>query len=261
MDFKKPETVLDLNNIRVALIRMEDTILFDLIERAQFYTSPAIYDASQLTIPGTNKSLLDFLLLESEKTHALVRRYEAPDELPFFPDEIPEPILPANDYSHVLASYESEININSLIKDVYTKEIVPLVSAGDVEQAENYGSTAICDIEVLQALSRRIHFGKFVAEAKYQSEKERFRALIEAQDSKGIDAAITNAAVEAKVLERLEAKAETYGVDPTLRWSQKSQGKIDKKIARQIYEKWVIPLTKKVEVDYLLRRLEDEKEA
>ena len=88
MDFKKPETVLDLNNIRVALIRMEDTILFDLIERAQFYTSPAIYDASQLTIPGTNKSLLDFLLLESEKTHALVRRYEAPDELPFFPDEI-----------------------------------------------------------------------------------------------------------------------------------------------------------------------------
>ncbi|KAF5093303.1 hypothetical protein D0Z03_002471 [Geotrichum reessii] len=260
MDFKKPETVLDLNHIRTALIRMEDTILFDLIERAQFYTSPAIYDASQLTVPGSDKSLLDFLLLESEKTHGLVRRYQAPDEIPFFPSCIPEPILPPNEYPQVLASYESEINVNSEIMKVYTKEIVPLVSAGDIEQPENYGSTAICDIEVLQALSRRIHFGKFVAEAKYQSEKARFRALIEAQDSAGIDAAITNAAVEVKVLERLETKAETYGVDPSLRWSQKSQGKIDKRIARQIYEQWVIPLTKKVEVDYLLRRLEDEKD-
>ena len=32
----KPETVLDLANIRQALVRMEDTIVFDLIERSQF---------------------------------------------------------------------------------------------------------------------------------------------------------------------------------------------------------------------------------
>lgn len=259
MDFKRPETVLDLNNIRTALVRMEDTILFDLIERAQFFASPSIYDNSALSVPGSNLSLLDFLLLESEKTHGLVRRFQAPDEIAFFPDQIPEPILPAVKYPKILASYEKEVNVNSIIKDVYIKEIVPLVSAStEKDQPENYGSCAICDIEVLQALSRRIHFGKFVAESKFQQEKERFTALIKAQDAKGIDEAITNAAVEAKVLDRLEAKAETYGVDPTLRWSEKSQGKISAKHARLIYEKWVIPLTKKVEVDYLLRRLEDE---
>lgn len=71
MDFKRPETVLALDNIRSALIRMEDTILFDLIERAQFYTSPAIYDSNQLLIPHSNLSLLDFLLLESEKIHGV----------------------------------------------------------------------------------------------------------------------------------------------------------------------------------------------
>lgn len=37
----------------------------------------------------------------------------------------------------------------------------------------NYGSAAVCDIAVLQALSKRIHFGKFIAEAKFQSERER----------------------------------------------------------------------------------------
>lgn len=274
MDFTRSETVLDLNNIREALVRMEDTILFDLIERAQFFASPAIYNSRQLAIPGSNSSLLDFVLLESEKTYSkflllnklaevltwigLVRRYEAPDEVPFFPGQLPAPILPANNYSKVLADYAAEINVNPIIKNIYIKEIVPLVSAGGVEQPENYGSCAICDIELLQALSRRIHFGKFVAEAKFQSERERFTKLILAQDAEGIDKAITNSTVEAQVLDRLEKKAEVYGVDPSLRWSQKSQGKITPSAARKIYKDWVIPLTKKVEVDYLLRRLEDD---
>jgi len=63
-------------------------------------------------------------------------------------------------------------------------------------------------------LSRRIHFGKFVAESKFQKETERFVKLIKAEDRKGIDEAITNAAVEKKVLERLRLKAKTYGTDP-----------------------------------------------
>lgn len=272
MDFKKPETVLDLNNIRTALIRMEDTILFDMIERNQFYKSSAIYDKEKLKIPsrlndGTYTSLLEFLLQESEKTHGLVRRYQAPDELAFFPDLIPEPILPPNKYPKLLASYSKEINVNKEILQVYIDHIMPLISAHsernmeseeEQEQEENFGSCAICDIELLQALSRRIHFGKFVAESKYLSDKARFKKLILDKDVDGLDAAITNEKVEELVLERLEKKASTYGVDPTLRWSQKSQGKIEPGVAREIYKKWVIPLTKKVEVDYLLRRLEDE---
>lgn len=68
----------------------------------------------------------------------------------------------------------------------------------------------------IQSLSRRIHFGKFVAEAKFQQETERFVKLIKDEDRKGIDEAITNAAVEKKVLERLRLKAKTYGTDPDL---------------------------------------------
>ena len=53
-----------------------------------------------------------------------------------------------------------------------------------------------------------------MAESKFQQETEKFVALIKAKDKVGIDAAITNAVVEKKVLERLRLKAKTYGTDP-----------------------------------------------
>ncbi|GME87789.1 unnamed protein product [Ambrosiozyma monospora] len=118
----------------------------------------------------------------------------------------------------------------------------------------------MADIEVLQSLSRRIHFGKFVAEAKFRNEKERFTKLIKEKDIPGIEDAITNAAVEQKILERLLEKGKAYGTDPTLKFSQHIQGKVKPETIVKIYKDYVIPLTKKVEVDYLLRRLEVEDE-
>lgn len=48
----------------------------------------------------------------------------------------------------------------------YISDIVPRIcDPGDDEQ---HGSSAVCDVQVLQALSRRVHLGKFVAESKFQ---------------------------------------------------------------------------------------------
>lgn len=71
------------------------------------------------------------------------------------------------------------------------------------------------DVACLQALSRRIHFGMFVAEAKFRMEREKFTDLITRRDLLGIEKAITNAEVERQVLKRLELKARTYGTDPS----------------------------------------------
>lgn len=105
----------------------------------------------------------------------------------------------------------------------------------------------------LQALSRRIHFGKFVAEAKFQTETDRFVKLIKAEDRKGIDEAITDAKVEKTVLERLRLKAQTYGRDPSS--SAEALGKVDADAVVDMYKNYVIPLTKEVEVEYLMQRL------
>jgi chorismate mutase len=55
--------------------------------------------------------------------------------------------------------------------------------------------------------------------------------LIRAEDREGIDAAITNAQVEKKVLERLGLKAKTYGTDPAFPDEQGSKINIDAVVA------------------------------
>lgn len=170
-----------------------------------------------MNIPNSDLSLADYMLREQERLQSRVRRYQSPDEYPFFPDVLEEPILQPLEYPHIL--HPNNVNVNDIIKTRYINEVLPAVCPkfgreDRGETQENYGSAATCDVACLQALSRRIHFGKFVAESKFQKDPETFVRLIRAGDRAGIDAAITDARVEQKVLERLGLKAKTYGTDP-----------------------------------------------
>lgn len=257
MDFTKPETVLNLQNIRDELIKMEDSIIFKFIERSHFATCYGVYqiDNPNLTLGADfHGSFLDWALMHLEITHSQLRRFESPDQTPFFPDKILKSILPSINYPKLLANYSNEVNYNNKIKNIYIEKMVPLISKVDKDDPNNYGSIASCDIECLQSLSRRIHFGKFVAEAKYQANKELYNDLIIKKDVDGIMHHITNAEVEAKILERLTKKAEVYGVDPT---NVEGERRITPEYLVKIYKEFVIPITKEVEVEYLLRRLED----
>jgi chorismate mutase len=237
--------------------RLEDTITFHLIERVQFPLNAAIYNPAILPIPNSNLSLTDYLLSEQERLHSRVRRYQAPDEYPFFPDSLEKPILQPLAYPEIL--HENNVNVNAIIKDRYITEVLPEAcrkfgreDRGEVK--ENYGSAAVCDVNCLQALSRRIHFGKFVAESKFRKETARFVELIKNEDREGIDAAITDAKVEKKVLERLRLKAKTYGRDPSTAGGAEDD-KINVEAVVKMYAQVVIPLTKVVEVEYLMQRL------
>lgn len=69
---------------------------------------------------------------------------------------MPEPILPKLDFEQFIVP--DDINVNNQIMDFYVKDILPTIcKQGD---DKNYGSSATKDIEALQALSKRIHFGK-----------------------------------------------------------------------------------------------------
>jgi chorismate mutase len=80
---------------------------------------------------------------------------KSPDEYAFT-SPLPEPILPPLQYDEFL--YRNEINVNRVIMDMYIKYILPVICKE--EDDNNYGSSATKDIEALQALSKRIHFGK-----------------------------------------------------------------------------------------------------
>ncbi|KAH9454347.1 hypothetical protein Pst134EB_014437 [Puccinia striiformis f. sp. tritici] len=131
------EDLLDLQSIRRILMRLEDTITFLMIERAQFAHNQVIYEnSSQFTglDQGSNEpSFLGWMLRQTETTHAKVRRYESPDEYPFTPrEELPQPILPTLDFPQVL--HPNKININSKIMQFYIHNILPaLTERGSIQ--------------------------------------------------------------------------------------------------------------------------------
>ncbi|KAH8808872.1 chorismate mutase [Xylogone sp. PMI_703] len=257
IDLSDASKALDLNNIRFQLIRLEDTITFHLIERVQFPLNGTIYKPGAIHIPDSDLSFLDWTLREREKLDSRIRRFQSPDEYPFFPETLEQPILQELHYPKIL--HRNDVVVNDEIKKYYVEKFLPVACAdfgrGDRgETQENYGSSATCDIACLQALSRRIHFGKFVAESKFRTEPEKFTKLIQAEDRKGIDEAITNAAVEKKVIERVRLKATTYGMDP-ITGAEGPAKKINVEAVVSMYKDFVIPLTKVVEVEYLMQRL------
>jgi hypothetical protein len=85
--------VLSLDSIRASLIRQEETIIFALIERAQFRHNPIVYQRGGLgplgTPPGSQPkekekeedlSFLEYMLVGTEALHCAVRRYTSPEE-------------------------------------------------------------------------------------------------------------------------------------------------------------------------------------
>lgn len=234
-----------LSNIRNVLARLEETIIFELIERAQFKRNDIIYQRGAFGLALGGESLIGFHLLGIEKVHARIRRYTSPDEQPFY-ENLPEPILPPLHYAENPLRPNS-VNINARIRLIYEEEIIPhICGAGDDKQ---YGSSSMCDVTCLQALSKRIHYGKFVAESKYRSDPARFRLLCKAKDMESLKELITKSEVEKNVLSRVRLKAETYCQELT---GEGGDPKIDPMIVVDIYRKWIIPLNKEVQLKYLL---------
>lgn len=302
-DNVKTSDVMSLDSIRSSLIRQEETIIFALIERAQYRHNPMVYEKGamgSLGVPPGSKipsegddneneilSFLEYMLTGTEALHYAVRRYSSPEEHAFFPERLPSAkVLEELEFPEDLLSNKggaSDVNFNPILLRKYIDVIVPAITVpGDDEQ---HGSTVLADIAVLQALSRRVHYGKFVAESKYLGDPEAYQQLVNAGDSDGVMKLLTNEVVEANVLRRARLKAATYGTEPLLASlppieckteetsivaaaaasavvaaleAMGDDGKTEKKVCpktvESVYRDIIIPLTKDIEVAYLFRR-------
>lgn len=299
-DHIKTMDVFSLDSIRSSLIRQEETIIFALIERAQFRENSIVYRKGGFGHLGTpvgstpvdddeELSFLEYMLVGTEALHCGVRRYTSPEEHAFFPERLPPgpmDALPSLQYPQDLLSPvggASSLNFNKKLLQIYIDSIVPSVSKkGDDEQ---HGSTILCDIAALQALSRRVHYGKFVAESKYRSDPAEYQRLVDAGDAEGVMRLLTNEKVERQVIRRARLKAATYGTEPLLSdmppirgndtttivaqaaasavaaaleaiadEERGTQEKVDPKVIESVYRDIIIPMTKDIEVAYLFRR-------
>jgi len=239
---------LKLSSFRQNLIRLEETIIFALIERAQFPLNVAVTNG---TIQVGGRSLMDHMLRENECSHGQVRRYTSPDENPFFLEaKDVTPVMPLLDFPATIKP--NKINFNNKIKSIYLEKILPKITTG--EDKRSYGSTCVADIACLQALSKRIHYGKFIAEAKFQAKQELYTDLIKNNDAAGLMALLTDMPQEERVLDRVEKKAGTYGQDLD-NADGPPEFKVDPKYIRELYRDIVMPETKEVQVEYLLQRI------
>ncbi|KAI0050410.1 chorismate mutase [Auriscalpium vulgare] len=271
------EDPLSLDRIRSILTRLEDTIIFSLIERAQFAHNSMIYQRGafkELLELGFSGSWLEWFLKEIETFHAKARRYTSPDEYPFTAS-LPAPIIPPIKYPKIL--YPNNVNVNASILSFYTCAIVPRIALsatlklGCIKRANgitgddaheddgNYGSAATIDVEVLQAISKRVHYGKFVSESKFIADPAAFIPHIQSRNTDALAALITKPEVEQRLLQRLRKKATLYAQDFASDGEplkDGSKGKLDVDSVVELYEHYIIPLTRDVEVEYLLQRLE-----
>jgi len=302
------DDVTSLNSIRSTLIRLEETIIFGIIERSQFCYNSIVYgalctsdecimnsaDPSQFGdfgegTDGSPLTFLEYMLIGTEDLHAKVRRYTSPDEHAFFPNRISGPLaaLPSPESTNAVLSDvggAADINFNDVLLLRYIREILPSITEGGDD--DQHGSTVVSDVIVLQALSKRVHYGKFVAESKYQSDPEGYQRLVEDNDVVSIMAKLTNEKVEQQVLRRARLKATTYGQDPLLvslpelEGEKKNDlagivavaaasaavaaveametgslgGKVNPSVIEGIYRDIIIPMTKDIEVAYLFKR-------
>ncbi|XP_057957877.1 chorismate mutase 2-like isoform X1 [Malania oleifera] len=265
-----------LDSIRDSLVRQEDTIIFRLIERAKFPLNSATYNESylpkwcptcayktiaQLITWGTEflqaKVIglsLSLLYISPCLFNSLAGRYVNPEEIPLSPYALPLPLVHPN-FSNILYPPAARVNMNKNISEFYFKQLLPLfVAEGD---DGNYAQTAAADVLCLQALATRINDGRIVAELKYIASPKDYGPAILAKDINTLMKLLTVPSVEEMVKKRVEKKTKVFAQDVTLDDNKNttSKYKVDPTIVRQLYEAYVIPMTKVVEVEYLLRRL------
>lgn len=168
-----------------------------------------------------------------------------------------------------------------------------VVGEAEFDDDGNYGSAATIDVEILQAISKRVHYGeslvqrvvastdqpdagKFVSESKFQAHPSDFIPHILNPNRKELDVLITKPEVERALLARLRKKATLYARELDMRGEPlgmetqngevdsvakeertavKGVFRVDVDTIEQLYEKYIIPLTKEVEVSRVRLRV------
>lgn len=243
-------TQLDLESIASHLEGLEETIIYKLIDRAQFKVNAQIYEPGKSGFDNAdvNESLFDLRIKYHEQMDSLFGRYHVPEERPFCTDLQSSQRAGFIEESGLFVDDYNCINITSEIKKEYFESIPLFCMEGDDKQ---YGSSVEHDVYALQALSRRIHYGAmYVAESKFRADQVLYNKHIENRDEEALLNLLTRKDVEDKILKRVKDKL-THA-------QSKTNGRVRRIINPDIillfYREHIIPMTKKGEILYLLNR-------
>ena len=246
---------------------LEETIISDLIKRAQHKVNSIIYEPGKSSFKEhDDKSLFQVRLLEQERMDSRFGRFTVPEERPYNVDLPPvegdierthrylllEEIngdLKVDPTNYLLLQHINVVNLVQEIMQAYLSLVPVIYEEGD--DHNNYGSSVEEDVAALRSISERIHYGAlFVAECKFQGDPVKYSRLIADKDEDGLETALTRSEIETDTKVRVKRKVDQLQAtaDPRVRKV------INPEDIERFYEGCVIPLTKKGEVAYLLQR-------
>jgi chorismate mutase len=244
-----PNDVLKLDRIAARLEGLEETIIYKLIDRAQFAENAVIYEPGKSGFKGSGDlSLFDLRLRRQEEMDSDFGRFCVPEERPFnrdLPDAKRNVAFPATGLE--IDDFDT-VNVTADILKAYTGLLKDICLAGD---DGHYGSATEHDVYALQAIARRVHYGAlYVSESKYQSDPLSYDKLIATKDLDSLMQKLTRADVEEKILARIAQKVDHIqsGINSETRRS------VPPDAIMTFYRNHVIPLTKEGEIRYFLNR-------
>lgn len=237
---------LNLNDIRKRLIDLEDVIIKRLYERSQYKQNVTIYEHSNRNINHSikyinkyNGSFFDYMFKNLENVYSKLGRYDCFDEKPYYMGlDKSEINRNYNIISDNIIKISNDINYCPWIKIAYMNYINDLCLEGD---DNNYGDTVFCDINILQAISKRIHYGILVMECKYLDNKEKYDIHITNKDDISILSELKDIDIENKVLKRVAEKSLKYGFT-------------NPDIVINFFKNTIIPMTIQIEMEYIFIR-------
>jgi chorismate mutase len=243
----------ELEKITTLLEGLEETIIFKLIDRAQFRCNSVVYIPGRSGFAGASQqSLFSLRLRNQEEMDSRFGRFCVAEERQFC-TRLPKPkrtvTLPP---TGLFVENINAVNLGEKILEAYLGLVPKICRKGD---DGHYGSSVEHDVYALQAIARRIHYGAlYVAESKFLHDRQRYTKLILAKDAKGLISLLTRPSVEDMIVERIRGKVDfaQARVNPT------SRHIIDPAVVHKFYRDAVIPLTKRGEVLYLLNRTLDQ---
>ena len=227
---------LDLaGSIRPGLDILANEIVIALKKRTRFKVNQPVYEPGLMPKhPGT--SLLDYELAMVERQHAELGRF-AFAEQDAFTDVSQVELIMDRTPDNAVAIMPSRAG--DKIKHFYRQWINQACEDG-IDDA-TYGQTVTSDINTLMSIMERVNLGKLVAESKFQSMPDEFRAT--GGDREQMLQYIVRKDREVAVRQMAEDLAHEYGLAPNL--------------AVDVFN-FMIETTVDIEVDYLKMRLSND---
>jgi chorismate mutase len=240
---------IKLSTITEHLEGFEETIVFKLIDRAQYKMNSVVYEHGKSGFKGAgDKSLFELRLRSQERMDAQFGRYCVPEERAFT-GRLPRPHRKVDlPDTGLRCDNINAINLTRELLAAY-QDLLPRLCAGGTDG--HFGSSVEHDVYALQAISRRVHYGAlYVAECKYRSSPDGYRAMIDAGDIDALLSLLTRKDVEDAIVARVREKV----ADAQARINRRVRCVIDPDVVVRFYRDYIIPLTKKGEVAYLMNR-------